>query len=354
MVSRAPTVSVVMAVYNERPYLEKAVQSVLDQTFDDFEFIIVNDGSTDGSTEVLDRFEQRDDRIHLVHQENRGLIASLNKGIGRAKGKYIARMDGDDISHPERFERQVSFLEENPEIGILGTQADKIDAEGNVRKEWTRSNPTDPDVVSWQLLFHTCFYHPTVMARRSVLEDLGGYAEWATHVEDYELFTRALLKTRLTNLPDTLLKFRRHKGSVTVQRREEQIRRSAEAAAALHRAILGPSAEEEVTRFLVWVDTKGIERAVQETEVMDLASVHERLRDLYRACASQFFADGSNIQVQRQALRKLDTVANQVMKDDRWTGPVEAMLYKLRSSSILSPSDVVPLVWKVFRSRVFR
>jgi glycosyltransferase involved in cell wall biosynthesis len=114
-----------MAVYNERPYLGEAVQSVIDQTFTDFEFIITNDGSTDGSKEVLERFEQSDDRICLVHRKNRGLIASLNRGLDMARGKYVARMDGDDISRPERFERQVSFLERNPEIGILCRQADE-------------------------------------------------------------------------------------------------------------------------------------------------------------------------------------------------------------------------------------
>lgn len=350
MASPAPEVSVVMAVYNERPYLKKAIQSVLDQTFGDFEFVIVNDGSTDGTKKVLNRFEQSDDRIRLVHQENRGLVASLNRGISMAQGKYIARMDGDDINLPERFERQVNFLDMNPEVGIVGTQIEKIDADGDVREDWERSFPTDPEVVSWRLLFYTCLCHASMMARRSVLEDLGGYAEWATHIEDYELFTRAVLKTRLTNLKDTLFKRRWHGDSVTVNRQIEQIQRAAEVADALHRAILDISPKKRNAKFLVWMETRGIKKAIRETAVEDFASVHEHLRSLYRACARQFFTDESNTQAQRRALRKLDTVANQVVEAE---GKAEGMLCKLRSWSILSLSDVVPLVWKVFWSRVF-
>lgn len=351
MASPAPEVSVVMAVYNERPYLKKSIQSVLDQTFGDFEFIIVNDGSTDGSKEVLDQFEQSDDRIRLVHQENRGIVASSNRGLGMARGKYIARMDGDDINLPERFERQVNFLEVNPEVGIVGTQIERIDADGDVKEDWERSFPTDPEVVSWRLLFYNCLCHASMMARRSVLEDLGGYAEWATHAEDYELFTRAVLRTRLMNLNDTLFRRRWHGGSVTVNRQIEQIQRAAEAADALHRAILEMPPEKQNAKFLVWMQARDIERAIQETAVEDFASVHEHLRSLYRACARRFFTDESNTQVQRRALRKLDTVANQVVEAE---GKAEGMLHKLRSWSILSSSDVVPLVWRVFLSRLFR
>lgn len=338
-----------MAVYNERPYLEKAVQSVLDQTFDDFEFIIVNDGSTDGSKAVLDRFEQNDDRIRLVHQENRGLIASLNRGIDMAEGKYIARMDGDDISHPERFGQQVRFLEDNPEIGILGTQAGKIDAEGNVREGWKRSLPTDSDAATWRLLFNSCFCHPTVMMRHSVAENLGGYAEWAEVAEDYELFSRAVLQTQLVNLPDTLLKHRRHEASVAVENRKQNISRCAEVAARLHHAILGSSSAEEIARFLVWMERKGLMSAIEETEFRDFSRVHEHLCSLYTTCACRFFANKSNTQVQRRALRKLDTVANQIGEAE---GMVEGMLYKLRSWSIISGRDFLSVAWQVLKVRL--
>jgi glycosyltransferase involved in cell wall biosynthesis len=349
MAPLTPKVSVVMAVYNERPYLEKAVRSIVDQTFDDFEFIIVNDGSTDGSKAVLDWFGQNDDRIRLVHQENRGLIASLNRGLDMARGEYIARMDGDDISHPERFERQVRFLEKNPEIGILGTQADIIDADGNVRKDWNWSLPTNPDVVAWRLLFSTCLHHPTVMMRHALLERLGGYAEWARHIEDRELWARAVLETRLTNLPDALFKFRRHQGSITIKKREEQIRRCTEAVAALHRAILGPSVDRQVAGFLVWMDKRGIKKATEETGARDFSSVYEHILSLHRVCTRRLFAEEANIQVQRKTLRKLDNVASQAIRAE---GLSRGAFLKLRSWFILSPGDVFPLMWNVLRSRL--
>jgi GT2 family glycosyltransferase len=345
----APLVSVVMAVHNERPYLEVAIQSVLDQTFKDFEFIIVNDGSTDDSEEVLDRFEQSDDRIRLVHQENRGLIASLNRGLDMAQGKYIARMDGDDISHPERFEHQAAFLEENPEIGVLGTQVDKIDANGNVRERWNRSLPTDPDVAAWRLLFNICFCHPTVMMRHALLERLGGYAEWAIGAEDYELFTRALLETRLVNLPETLFEHRRHEDAVSVRKREKYTHRCTEAAASLHRAILGPDANGQIAGFLVWMERAGLEAAITETDIEDFSRVHEYLCALYEACAQQFFVSGSNIRVLRQVLRKLDTIADEIMKAE---GVSEGAFHKIRSWSILSGREFLPVVWQVLQSRL--
>jgi len=345
----APLISVVMAVYNERPYLEVAIQSVLDQTFKDFEFIIVNDGSTDDSEEVLDRFEQSDDRIRLVHQENRGLIASLNRGLDMARGKYVARMDGDDISRPERFERQVSFLERNPEIGVLGTQADKIDADGNVRENWNRSLPTDPDVAAWRLLFNICFCHPTVMMRHALLERLGGYAEWAIGAEDYELFTRALLETRLANLPETLFEHRRHEDAVSVRKREKYTHRCTEAAASLHRVILGPDANEQIAGFLVCMERAGLEAAIAETDVEDFSRVHGYLCSLYEACSHRFFVGGSSIQVLRRALRKLDTIADEIMKAE---GVSEGAFHKIRSWSILSGREFLPVVWQVLQSRL--
>ena len=351
MVSPAPKVSVVMAVYNERPYLGTAVQSILDQTFEDFEFLIVNDGSTDGSKKVLEEFGQSDDRIRLVHQENQGLIASLNRGLGMARGKYVARMDGDDISHPERFGRQVQFLNDSPEVGIVGTQANKIDAKGNLRVDWKRSLPTDPDVVIWRLLFNVCFCHPTVMMRRSVLEDLGGYAEWAVGAEDYELFTRAVLNTRLVNLPETLLEHRRHENSVSVKNREEYTQKCIQAATPLHRAILGTSVDERITGFLVLMERKTLGTAVEETGVRDYTRVHKYLRSLYEKCADRYFRDGSNVQVLRRVLRRLDSIANQITKED---GLIKGTFYKFRLWSVVTRGDIFPLLSTVLRPKIFR
>jgi glycosyltransferase involved in cell wall biosynthesis len=125
-----PKVSVVMSVYNNESYIREAVESVLNQSFKDFEFIIINDGSTDRTREILTSYT--DERIRLFDQENRGLTISLNRGLSLAKGSYIARMDGDDISDPERFAEEVRFLEQNEKIGLIGTYAHRIDEQGRI------------------------------------------------------------------------------------------------------------------------------------------------------------------------------------------------------------------------------
>jgi len=342
-------VSAVMAVYNERPYLEEAVQSILDQTFEDFEFIIINDGSTDGSKEVLERFADRDKRLRLVHQENEGLIASLNRGLYMARGQYIARMDGDDISHPERFERQLSFLNKNLDVGILGTRAEIIDEGGNARRQWRL--PTHPDAIAWQSLFNYRLCHPTIMARRSVLEDLGGYAEWPTHAEDYELWSRAVLKTRLANLPETLHKHRVHGDAITVKDRAKQIRTLTEAAVRLHRTLLGPQANEKISRFLLWMDVIGTERAIEETSLKDFPAAFEYVCSLYKAFVEQVASERKSIEARRNALPKLDKIATKIGKR---RGKLKEEMYKLRARTMSPIHEVVPWVGKAIRRRVFQ
>jgi len=115
-------VSIVMSVYNAQKYLDEAIESILNQTYSNFEFIIINDGSTDKSLEIIENYAKKDSRIIVINRENKGLIYSLNEGIRKANGKYIARMDADDISLPQRLEKQVEFMEKNKNIGICGTQ----------------------------------------------------------------------------------------------------------------------------------------------------------------------------------------------------------------------------------------
>jgi hypothetical protein len=207
-----PFVSVVMSVYNGEKYLDQALQSVLDQTFRDFEFIIINDGSTDATSQILGRKARSDFRISIYNQKNRGLIASLNRGCHLAKGKYIARMDADDISAPDRFEKQVSHLENHPEIGVLGTWVRIIDKGGAPQFSW--SYPTDPSLVKWTLLFRDCVVHPSVMMRRETISSLDFYRPEALHIEDYDLWARATPVTKIANLPEVLYIYRAWEGNI--------------------------------------------------------------------------------------------------------------------------------------------
>jgi glycosyltransferase involved in cell wall biosynthesis len=215
-----PLVSVVMSVYNGEKYLDEAIASVLEQSFRNFEFIIIDDGSTDGTSGILQRYAEIDKRICVRRQKNLGLIASLNKGCRLAQGKYIARMDADDISLPERLARQVHYIETHSQIGVLGTWVEYIDESGKTYGQWRM--PTQPGLVGWSLIFGTCLAHPTVIMRSDVLESLNYYRLEALHVEDYDLWTRASFSTRIANIPEVLLKRRTREDSICSQHLQSQ------------------------------------------------------------------------------------------------------------------------------------
>lgn len=205
-----------MPVYKGDKYLSKAVDSILDQTFSDFEFIIICDDPTPETKEILNKYQQSDSRIHVYYQERQGLVNSLNMGISLAKGEYIARMDADDISLPRRFEKQIEFLRNNPEIQLVGSDLEFIDNKGNKIIEMkTPTIPTKPGLIKWNLFFQCCIYHPTIMTRKSVIERAGGYSPDYIHAEDYELWLRLSESVKLANLPDILLKLRKHENNIS-------------------------------------------------------------------------------------------------------------------------------------------
>lgn len=205
MTTSTPRVSVVLPVYNAGALLRDAVESILDQTYRDFELIAVDDGSTDGSGLVLDDFAARDARVRVIHQENRKQVATMNRAIAEARGEYIARMDADDRSYPERLAKQVAFLDDHPEVGVLGTFTDVSFPDHDT--VW------DPDtehvLLCWRLLSTTPMVHPSVTMRASVVRSVGGYSPGAERLEDYDLFYRLSRVTRLANLPERLVWYNR-------------------------------------------------------------------------------------------------------------------------------------------------
>ena len=202
----APRISVVLPVYNGEQHLNEAVGSILNQTFQDFELIIVDDGSTDATPAILEEFARSDGRIRLYKQTNSGLVASLNRLCRLARGAYIARMDADDISLPERFRRQTEYLDSHAEIGVAGTWIQDIGADGTLGPVWPL--PGSPASIRWFLMFGNCIAHPSVMMRRELVERLGYYRPEAIHVEDYDLWMRVASVTGLANIPEVLLKYR--------------------------------------------------------------------------------------------------------------------------------------------------
>jgi glycosyltransferase involved in cell wall biosynthesis len=209
-----PRISVAMSVYNNASYLAQAIESILAQTFTAFEFLIVDDGSTDGSGEIIDRFAADDSRIRPIHQANAGLIASLNRMIAEARAPLIARMDGDDIALPERFARQVMFLDANPDIGVLGTGCTCIDEDGRPSSH-KFDNVTTPDDVLADLKNGPPLCHPSVMMRRDAVRAVGGYHRAYTHCEDYDLWLRLSENVRMANLPERLLLYRQSETQVS-------------------------------------------------------------------------------------------------------------------------------------------
>jgi glycosyltransferase involved in cell wall biosynthesis len=216
---KPPKISVVMSVYNGEKHLREAADSILNQTFTDFEFIIINDGSTDKTKKILESFS--DPRIRLFHHENIGLTKSLNRGLKNSKGDFIARMDADDISHPDRFYEQVAYLEQNPATGLLGTQYSVIDDNG---KEFgTVRNPIKNPEIKDSLLINNTFCHGSVMFRKELLHIVGYYREKFSCVQDYDLWLRFAEHTEVSNLDSVLYKLRRSINSITRKKTSQQL-----------------------------------------------------------------------------------------------------------------------------------
>jgi glycosyltransferase involved in cell wall biosynthesis len=211
-----PKVTVLMSVYNGKKYLQEAIESILHQTFTDFEFLIIDDASTDTTPKILQQY--CDPRIRIVKNEkNLGLTKSLNKGLTLAKGEYIARMDADDISTPERFEKQLNYFEQNPETIVLGTGFLIIDYNGEIvgRKLFSEKPTIDDFFRENQII------HGSVMFKKSVIINLGGYNEYFRYVQDYELWLKVSKKYQMRNLPEILYKLRYHGDNIAYTKKEE-------------------------------------------------------------------------------------------------------------------------------------
>ena len=221
----APRVSVVMPVFEAERYLAEAVRSILGQTYADFELLVFDDGSRDRSRAILRELAAGDARIRVFEEAHAGYVPWLNRGLELARGEFFARMDADDVSLPERFARQVRFLDEHPEVVALGTRALYVDSDGDPIA--ATDKPLDHDEIDRQQIAPGCrgslITHPTAMLRRSAAIAAGGYRTEATLVDDLDLFLRMAERGRLANLPDVLLHYRIHPGSLGVARRAQQI-----------------------------------------------------------------------------------------------------------------------------------
>jgi glycosyltransferase involved in cell wall biosynthesis len=223
-----PTVSALMPVYNAEPYLAEAVESILGQTFADFEFLIVNDGSTDRSGAILERYAARDRRIRLTSRPNTGYTVALNQLLDLASGEFVARMDADDVALPQRLARQVDYLRAHPDVVCVGSAVHMIDAAGRFLRN---GHPgMDHEAIQQRALAGDCpLNHPSVMMRRAAVEAVGGYHAEFEPAEDLDLWLRLGEVGRLVNLPEVLMKYRQHVASFSEQYQRLQLERSAAA-----------------------------------------------------------------------------------------------------------------------------
>ena len=209
-----PAVTVVLPVHNGGRYLRAAVDSVLAQTFADFELVAFDDGSTDDTAAVLNGIAAADARVRVVSRPNRGLVHTLNESIALARGTYLARMDADDLCRPGRFAKQVAYLDAHPDCVLLGSRVLWVDPDGLPITE-AATETTHEQIDRAHLSRGWPVVHPAVMMRADAVRQVGGYRDQYNTLEDFDLFLRLAEVGKLANLPDVLLEYRQHFGSVT-------------------------------------------------------------------------------------------------------------------------------------------
>jgi glycosyltransferase involved in cell wall biosynthesis len=272
-----PKLSVILPCYNAAEFLPKAISSILAQTFTGFELIIIDDGSTDSSTEIISK--QKDPRIRVIRNEkNLGLIETLNIGFASAKGEYIARMDADDISRPERFEKQLAFLEKNTATGVCGTWMHMIHNNKVYKHRYLTS-----DLIKSALVFNNPIVHPSVMMRKSIISaGTKGYDPAYPHGEDYALWISLLDKTNFAVLDEPLIEYRAHAQQVSRKFNDIQ-RASVKKAQEIifdHLGIKASDAEKEIHFSLFLEDyqkTKTYYAAVEKW-LLKLVAANEKIK----------------------------------------------------------------------------
>lgn len=219
---QTPKISIIMAVYNGGEFLSDSILSILNQTYKDFEFIIINDGSTDNSLKIVEDLQKNDGRIKIINNaQNLGLTKSLNVGFFASKGEYIARLDAGDISLPERIEKQVEFLDENKNIGLVGAWMYIINTKGEVLREI--KYPTGDKKLKKALINYNPFVHSSIMIRREILPKMNIYDEDYKYTQDYKLYFDLYPYIEFANIPITLVKYRKSPNSITSRKNRSQM-----------------------------------------------------------------------------------------------------------------------------------
>jgi glycosyltransferase involved in cell wall biosynthesis len=342
---RQPKITVILPVYNCELYIQTAVESVLNQTFTDFELLIIDDASTDTTVSIIKKID--DSRIQLIQKPvNSGYTNSLNSGLQLAKGEYIARMDGDDISYPERFAKQIAYLETHPEVVVCGTTYKIVGNEKRI------TLPEHHEAIKIGLLWGNCILHPSVMIRKKVVDDFSILYDTSKEpAEDYALWVRMLSLGNFYNLQEVLLEYRVYVNQVSRKRAEEQKKNDI-------------ATKFQLLQYLEvqWNDSESefLERQFGKTEVVsfqDLMIFKQIQKKLKLANTSGFFESKRFsqylIDLEADVLRKC------FLKQKRYspTMYLEYLLAKYKWKAKLSPKQELKLglksliFWKTQRSK---
>ena len=297
----SPKISVAMSVYNGEQYLALAIESILAQSFDDFEFLILDDGSSDGSAKLIDDFAANDNRIRVIRRENKGLVVSLNELIGVARAPLIARMDCDDIAKPERFAKQIAFLDANPDYGVVGTWIDNIDAQGQIVDIAGADHPTDHTQFMDRIGQDTVLCHSSVMMRKEPLLAVGGYHQAFKHCEDFDLWLRLASVTKLCSLPERLMKYRHWADQISNRHAYVQRIGAGVSLAAFGERQAGRSDPTETLEALPPLNEmdrlfgrEGMDKQIRKFVVPNLLYSEEALRTQGFGLVKEFIAEGSD------------------------------------------------------------
>jgi glycosyltransferase involved in cell wall biosynthesis len=317
---KSPKISVIMPVYNSEKYLEEAIESVLSQSYSNSEFIIIDDGSSDNSLLISQGFARKDNRIIVIeNQQNLGVVESLNKGLALARGEFVARMDSDDVSLPMRFEKQVAYLEQHPEVGVVGTAYNLIDENGVVTKEY---RPPRTDVkIRWQLLFHSPFANPSVMYRAELGKKLHYISDYA-YCEDFEFWTRFLAFSKGANLGGVLLHYRKSSTSVSHVYHQIQQKAADEISQKQINSLFGADfvTMDEVIKLRNWYRCKSVPLANQSD-----INLFTKWLNIFDTFSKKHSHSGEEIEEISQRFRSVNTyltTKDQIEKNPLWLSVV--------------------------------
>lgn len=222
MSTKKPLVSVVMPVYNAEPYLKEAIDSILEQTYENFELLAINDGSKDNSGKIIDHYAKIDSRVKAIHQKNTGIVKVLNRGIDMANGEFIARMDSDDVSFPRRFEQQLAVFAEDPKVVLVAGGFEVIDEDGEfLYREVLPARDRD---LKRRMLLRNPLAHGSVMFRKSVIETVGTYTDEFGPTEDFELWSRISTAGKFVALETTIFRWRVNSAGITSNNNQLQLK----------------------------------------------------------------------------------------------------------------------------------